>query len=141
MIAAGVAAYRRPARISSRRTTDAPTPRWIVMLLRIGLLSMGVIFGMTTWVASSASIEMVMLFTVFPRPQCHRGHADRRPAGHVCLRAAAHGRVVRIHAGNNIGSTPAGLAVRWLFYVAALGAIHSILSEDGANRDRTAEDK
>ena len=58
LLAAGVTAHRRHA--------GSPTPRWIVMLLRAGLGSMGVVFGMATWVASSASIEMVMLFAVFP---------------------------------------------------------------------------
>jgi hypothetical protein len=62
LITAGVASYRHQLRVSK----GAPTPRSIVTLLRVGLASMGVLFGMTTWVASSGSVEMVMLFAVFP---------------------------------------------------------------------------
>ncbi|MEY2415650.1 MAG: diguanylate cyclase [Ilumatobacteraceae bacterium] len=129
LIAVGVKAYRRqPA-----PTVDVPsglaTPRWIVMLLRMGLLSMGVLFGMTTWVASSASVEMVMLFAVFPST-----------AGAIAAMLTAGRRDMFVSLLMPIAVLSActlatssdyrlrWLAALWVFYSLALTAIHSTLS-------------
>src|SRR3954466_9318566 len=130
VITAGVASYRHHVRISSRRTTDAPTPRAIVMLLRLGLLSMGVMFGMTTWVASSTSIEMVMLFTVFPTTAA--AIATMLTAGRRDMFACVLVPMAALSAFTLATTSDPrlrGLAVLWLFYVAALVVIHSTLSK------------
>lgn len=58
VVAAGLAAYRR--------LEGAPTPGWLTQLIRAGFASVGVLFGMTAWVAGRGPVEVTMLFAVFP---------------------------------------------------------------------------
>ncbi|MDP9464543.1 MAG: diguanylate cyclase, partial [Actinomycetota bacterium] len=123
----GVTAYRR--RASGR--TDGPTPHWIVLLLRTGLLSMGVVFGLTTWVAHSASTEMVMLFAVFPTTASAIGAiltAGRRDMYASLLAPIAGMSAFTLATSADISLR--GLALLWVFYAAALTVIHSILSKN-----------
>jgi diguanylate cyclase (GGDEF)-like protein len=134
LMLAGVAAFRshspRPVTEPNPTTPEHTTPRWVVWLLRIGLASMGVVFGMSTWVASSASIEMVMLFAVFPST-----------AGALAAMLTAGRRDMFLSLLLPMASTSAltlvtsadmrlrGLAVLWLFYAAVLTVIHSTLNK------------
>src|SRR3954467_8793577 len=129
LITAGVAGYRHRARISSRRAATEPTPRSIVTLLRLGLMSMGVMFGMTTWVASSTSIEMVMLFTVFPTTAA--AIAAMLTAGRRDMFASVLLPMAALSAytlATTADPRLRGLALLWLFYSAALTVIHTTLS-------------
>ena len=102
---------------------------WIVLLLRLGLGSMGVVFGMSTWVASSASIEMVMLFAVFPSTA--GALAAMLTAGRRDMFASLLAPMAATSAFTLVMSSDyrlRGLAVLWLFYVAALSVIHTTLS-------------
>jgi diguanylate cyclase (GGDEF)-like protein len=122
VIAVGVAAYRH-------RGGDAPTPRWIVLLLRAGMVSMGLVFGMTTWVASSASIEMVMLFAVFPTTASALGAmltAGRRDMFASLLVPIAGISAFTLATSPNFQMQ--GLAFLWVFYSATLIVIHSTLN-------------
>jgi hypothetical protein len=58
LVATGQASYRR--------LDGAPTPTWVVRLLRAGFVSIGVLFGMTAWVAAHAPFELALLFALFP---------------------------------------------------------------------------
>ncbi len=130
LISASVAAYRRSARTSTARSGSVATPRWIVMLLRTGLLSMGVVFGMTTWVASPASVEMVMLFAVFPTTAS--AIAAMLTAGRRDMFASLLVPMAVLSAYTLSTSADVrlrGLAVLWLFYSAALTVIHSTLTK------------
>jgi len=129
LITAGVAGYRHHIRMSSGEV-GATTPRSIVALLRLGLVSMGVLFGMTTWVASTASVEMVMLFAVFPTTASAIAAmltAGRRDMfASVLLPMAALSAYTLATSGD---PRLRGLAVLWLLYSAALAVIHSTLSK------------
>ncbi len=121
VMCAGVTAYRRRA--------GGPTPYWTVLLLRTGLLSVGVVFGLTTWVASSASIEMVMLFAVFPTTASAIG--AMLAAGRADMYASLLGPIAGMSAftlATSADISLRGLAILWVFYAAALSVIHSILS-------------
>ena len=128
LLAVGTNAYRRSAAASSR-ATQVLTPRWIVMLLRTGLISMGVVFGMTTWVASPASVEMVMLFAVFPTTASAIAAmltAGRRDMFASLLMPMALLSSFTLATSADIRLR--GLAVLWVFYSAALTVIHSTLA-------------
>lgn len=49
-----------------RRLESPATPTWVVNLLRVALCSIGVLFGMSAWVAGRATVELTMLFAIFP---------------------------------------------------------------------------
>ena len=130
LLTAGVASYRRSARNSKARFGSVSTPRWVVMLLRTGLFSMGIVFGMTTWVASSASVEMVMLFAVFPTTAS--AIAAMLTAGRRDMFASLLVPMAVLSAYTLATSADVrlrGLAVLWVFYSAALTVIHSTLSK------------
>jgi diguanylate cyclase (GGDEF)-like protein len=134
LIMTGVATFRRrsprPGTGLIAQSMEHPTPRWNVMLLRVGLASMGAVFGMSTWVASSASIEMVMLFAVFPTT-----------AGAIAAMLTAGRRDMFISLVAPLATTSAvtlmmssdnrlrGLAMLWVLYSGALTVIHSTLSK------------
>jgi diguanylate cyclase (GGDEF)-like protein len=129
LIAVGVNAYRRLALATVDEPADLPTPRWIVLLLRSGLLSMGVLFGMTTWVASSASVEMVMLFAVFPTTAS--AIAAMLTAGRRDMFVSLLVPIAVLSASTLATSSDyrlQWLAALWVFYSLALAAIHSTLS-------------
>jgi diguanylate cyclase (GGDEF)-like protein len=130
LITAGVAAYRRSARSSKADSVAVSTPRWVVMLLRTGLFSMGIVFGMTTWVASPSSVEMVMLFAVFPTTAS--AIAAMLTAGRRDMFAALLVPMAVLSAYTLSTSTDVrlrGLAVLWVFYSAALTVIHATLTK------------
>ena len=130
LITAGVGAYRRLPPATSDEPAGLPTPRWIVMLLRSGLFSMGVVFGMTTWVASSASVEMVLLFAVFPSTAS--AIAAMLTAGRRDMFVSLLMPIAMLSAVTLATSTDnrlRWLAVLWVFYSAALTIIHSTLSK------------
>jgi len=129
LITAAVAGYRHHVRTSPGRAVST-TPRSIVMLLRVGLMSMGVLFGMTTWVASSASVEMVMLFAVFPTTAS--AIAAMLTAGRRDMFASFLLPVVALSSYTLMTSADPrlrSLAVLWVFYSTALVMIHSTLSK------------
>ena len=129
LIAVGVNAYRRLPSATIDEPAGLPTPRWIVMLLRTGLLSMGVLFGMTTWVASSASVEMVMLFAVFPSTAS--AIAAMLTAGRRDMFVSLLAPIAVLSACTLATSSDyrlLWLAALWVFYSLALAAIHSTLS-------------
>jgi diguanylate cyclase (GGDEF)-like protein len=129
LIAVGVNAYRRLPSATVDEPAGLPTPRWIVMLLRTGLLSMGVLFGMTTWVASSASVEMVMLFAVFPSTAS--AIAAMLTAGRRDMFVSLLVPIAVLSACTLATSSDyrlQWLAALWVFYSLALAAIHSTLS-------------
>ncbi len=126
MMVAGVAAFRHTSPRPAEHTTD----RWVVMLLRVGLASMGFVFGMSTWVASSASIEMVMLFAVFPSTAGALAAmltAGRRDMFLSLLIPMASASALTLVTSTDIRLR--GLAVLWLFYAALLTVIHSTLNK------------
>jgi diguanylate cyclase (GGDEF)-like protein len=130
LLAAGVTAHRRLSGTSARTSAGAPTPRWIIVLLRTGLGSMGVVFGMATWVASSASVEMVMLFAVFPTTAS--AIAAMLTAGRRDMFASLLAPMAALSACTLAMSADAqlrGLAVLWLFYAAGLTVIHTTLTK------------
>ncbi len=130
LLVAGVTTYRRHTRVSTERATGGSMPRWIVGLLRIGLGSMGVVFGMTTWVASPASIEMVMLFAVFPTTASAIAAmltAGRRDMFVSLLVPMAVMSAFTLATSHDLRLR--GLAFLWVFYSAALTVIHSTLSK------------
>ena len=130
LLVAGVITYRRYARMSTDGPTGGSMPRWIVVLLRIGLGSMGVVFGMTTWVASPASIEMVMLFAVFPTTASAIAAmltAGRRDMFVSLLVPIAVMSAFSLATSDDLRLR--GLAFLWVFYSAALTVIHSTLSK------------
>jgi len=130
LIAVGVNAYRRLPSATVDEWAGLPTPRWIVMLLRTGLVSMGVVFGMTTWVASSASIEMVMLFAVFPSTAS--AIAAMLTAGRRDMFISLLVPIALLSAGTLATSSDnrlRWLAALWVVYSVALAAIHSTLSK------------
>src|SRR4029077_11929477 len=138
LMIAGVASFRRtsardlaePATNPVARESERTTPRCVVWLLRIGLASMGVVFGMSTWVASSASTEMVMLFAVFPSTAGALAAmltAGRRDMFASLLAPMASTSALILVMSDDIRLR--GLAVLWLFYAAALTVIHSTLSK------------
>ncbi len=135
LLVAGVTAYRRYAKMSTDGATGGAMPRWIVGVLRIGLGSMGVVFGMTTWVASPSSIEMVMLFAVFPTTASAIAAmltAGRRDMFVSLLVPMAMMSAITLATSDDLRLR--GLAFLWVFYSAALTVIHSTLS----NTVRTA---
>ena len=104
--------------------------RWIVLLLRVGMVSMGVVFGMSTWVASSASIEMVMLFAVFPTTA--GAIAAMLTAGRRDMFVSVLAPIAGMSAFT-LATSPdiqlRGLALLWVFYSATLTVIHSTLNK------------
>jgi diguanylate cyclase (GGDEF)-like protein len=134
LIVAGVTAFRRqtprPGTGPIAQSMDHPTPHWNVMLLRVGLASMGALFGMATWVASSSSTDMVMLFAVFPST-----------AGAIAAMLTAGRRDMFVWLLAPLATTSAltlalssdmrlrSLALLWVLYAAALTIIHSTLSK------------
>ena len=99
-------------------------------LLRTGLISMGVVFGMTTWVASPSSVEMVMLFAVFPTTAS--AIAAMLTAGRRDMFASLLVPMALLSSFTLATSADIrlrGLAVLWVFYTAALTVIHSTLSK------------
>jgi diguanylate cyclase (GGDEF)-like protein len=129
LIAVGVSAYRRLPSATVDEPAGLPTPRWIVLLLRTGLVSMGVLFGMTTWVASSASVEMVMLFAVFPSTAS--AIAAMLTAGRRDMFVSLLVPIAVLSACTLATSSDyrlQWLAALWVFYSLALAAIHSTLS-------------
>jgi diguanylate cyclase (GGDEF)-like protein len=110
---------------------DSATPRWIIMFLRVGLLSMGFVFGMSTWVAGSgASTEMVMLFAVFPTTASAIAAmltAGRRDMFVCLLVPMASMSAVTLVMSSDFRLR--GMAALWVFYTAALTVIHSTLSK------------
>ncbi len=130
LITAGVAAYRHWARNAKPMSERVKTPGWIVALLRAGLLVMGVMFGMTTWVATSSSVEMVMLFAVFPTTAS--AIAAMLTAGRRDMFASLLAPMALLSAYTLSTSADIrlrGLAVLWLFYTAALTVIHATLTK------------
>src|SRR4029077_8026786 len=138
LMIAGVASFRRtsardlaePATNPVARESERTTPRCVVWLLRVGLASMGVVFGMTTWVASSASIEMVMLFAVFPTTAS--AIAAMLTAGRRDMFISLLVPMALLSAGTLATSSDnrlQWLAALWVFYCVALAAIHSTLSK------------
>ncbi|MEO7370709.1 MAG: GGDEF domain-containing protein, partial [Ilumatobacteraceae bacterium] len=128
LIAVGVAAYRRLPTPSTVVTTL--TPKLVVGLLRGGLIAMGVMFGLTTWVASSASVEMVMLFAVFPTTAA--AMAAVLTAGRRDMFASLLTPIAVLSAYTLATSADGrlrGLAVLWIFYSATLTVVHSTLSK------------
>ena len=144
LITAGVALYRRLPSAAADGADSASTPRWIVMLLRTALLSMGVVFGMTTWVASSASVEMVMLFAVFPATA--GAIAAMLTAGRRDMFACLLVPIAVLSAITLMTSTDIRLrelAALWVFYSSALTVIHSTLSKTARTAialQKTSED-
>ncbi|HEX3090341.1 MAG TPA: GGDEF domain-containing protein, partial [Ilumatobacteraceae bacterium] len=148
LMIAGVVAFRRSspksASVPPSRPLERTTPSWIVWLLRIGLASMGVVFGMSTWVASSASTEMVMLFAVFPSTAGALAAmltAGRRDMFASLLAPMASTSALILLMSDDIRLR--GLAVLWLFYATALTVIHSTLSKTARTAIRlqmTSED-
>jgi len=130
LLTAGTSAYRRSAARATNAVADVRSPRWMVRLLRAGLTSMGVVFGMTTWVASPASVEMVMLFAVFPTTAAAIAAmltAGRRDMFASLLVPMASLSTFTLATSADIRLR--GLAVLWVFYSAALTVIHSTLSK------------
>ncbi|MEP7046120.1 MAG: EAL domain-containing protein [Ilumatobacteraceae bacterium] len=128
LIAVGVAAYRRLPTPSTVVATA--TPKLVVGLLRGGLIAMGVMFGLTTWVASSASVEMVMLFAVFPTTAA--AMAAMLTAGRRDMFASLLTPIAVLSAYTLATSADGrlrGLAVLWIFYSATLTVVHSTLSK------------
>ncbi|MEP7202906.1 MAG: EAL domain-containing protein [Ilumatobacteraceae bacterium] len=145
LLTTGTTAYRRSAAGStSHAAAGVPTPRWIVRLLRTSLMSMGVVFGMTTWVASAASVEMVMLFAVFPTTAAAIAAmltAGRRDMFASLLAPMAVLSTFTLATSADIRLR--GLAMLWVFYAAALTMIHSILSKTARTAialQKTSED-
>ena len=123
LIATGVIIY-------GRRRERLQTPRWLVALLQAGMVSMGVVFGISAWVATSASIEMVMLFAVFPTTAGALG--AMLTAGRRDMFAALIVPVAAISAFTLATSSDyrlRGLAFLWIFYSGALTVIHSTLTK------------
>ena len=124
-------AYRRWSSRASSTVARGATPRWIVGLLRAGLVSMGVVFGMSTGWPGSASIEMVMLFAVFPTTAAAiaamltAGRRDMFASLLVPMAIA-----VGVHAWRRRPTSAcAAWPLLWVFYSAALTVIHSTLSK------------
>jgi diguanylate cyclase (GGDEF)-like protein len=131
LIIAGVAAFRHSARTSKATESEGvATPGWIIALLRTGLVVMGLVFGMTTWVATSSSVEMVMLFAVFPTTAS--AIAAMLTAGRRDMFASLLGPMALL-SGYTLSTSAdirlRGLAVLWLFYSAALTVIHATLTK------------
>ncbi len=122
VIVVAVAAFRRQA--------GGPTPRWVVLSLRAGLVSGGAVFGMTAWVAGRAPIEMVMLFAVFPTTASAiaailtAGRRDMYASVIIPMAALA---AVSLAKESDIRLR--GLGLLWVFYAGALTSIHSRLSK------------
>jgi diguanylate cyclase (GGDEF)-like protein len=115
--------------VTAHHQSVAPTPRWIIILLRAGMVSMGVVFGISTWVAGPASIEMVMLFGVFPTTAS--AIAAMLTAGRRDMFISLLAPIVGISALTLATSGDyrlRGLALLWIFYMTALFVIHSTLS-------------
>ncbi len=122
VIGAAIAAYGQ--------RSGGPTPRWIVTLLRAGLVSIGTVFGMSAWVAGEAPIEMVMLFAVFPTTASAIAAmltAGRRDLyiGVLAPMAALSALTLAMSADIRLR----GLGLLWVFYAAALTGIHSRLTK------------
>jgi diguanylate cyclase (GGDEF)-like protein len=116
--------------LAFNRHKSERTPLWLVFLLRAGLLSMGVVFGLTNWVASSASIEMVMLFALFPTTASALGAmltAGRRDMYASLLVPIAGMSALALATSSD--NRLRGLALLWVFYAVALGVVHSALSK------------
>ena len=129
LIVSAVTAFRRWSARQAAAPAKRPNPTWIIQLLRLGLASMGAVFGMSIWVGSSASIEMVMLFAIFPATA--GAIAAMLTAGRrdmfVCMLAplASMSAFALVTSHDN---RLRGLAALWVFYSAALTVIHSTLS-------------
>jgi diguanylate cyclase (GGDEF)-like protein len=112
-----------------RRSTITPTPHRIVFALRAAMFSMGVVFGLTTWVATSASTEMVTLLMLFPTTVSALGAmltTGRRDLYLSVLVPMAAMSVFTLAFGPD--NSLRGLSLLWLFYATALLVIHSTLS-------------
>ncbi len=122
VIAASVAAYRHRG--------EGPTSPWILLLLRAGMSAMGLVFGISTWVASTAPTEMVMLFAVFPTTASAIG--AMLTAGRRDMFASLLAPIVGVSAFT-LALSPdfqlRGLALLWVFYLSSLAVIHSTLSK------------
>lgn len=122
MVTAALGAYRR--------LDGAPTPPWVLQLLRAGMVSVGILFGMTSWVAGRAPIEVAMLFAVFPTTV--GAVAALLTAGRRDLYASVLLPMVLLAV--IFLSTSADVRLRWLgllwlFYVATLTFIFSNLTK------------
>jgi diguanylate cyclase (GGDEF)-like protein len=130
LIAGGVIAFRHQSPRSTVRTIEHTTPRWIIVLLRASMLSIGVVFGMSTWVAGSAPNEMVMPFAVFPTAAAAIATmltAGRRDMFACLLVPLASMSAFALATSTDIRLR--GMAALWIFYSAALVVIHSTLSK------------
>ncbi|HEY0518041.1 MAG TPA: EAL domain-containing protein [Ilumatobacteraceae bacterium] len=135
VIVTGVTLYRRqfsngPGQQSTTDRSPTLTPKWLIVLLRAGLVSMSFVFGMSTWVAGSSSTEMIMLFAVFPTTasaisaMLTAGRRDMFLSLLLPMAAMSAGTLMFTH-----DIRLRGMAALWLFYSAALTVIHSTLSK------------
>ncbi|MEO8266242.1 MAG: EAL domain-containing protein [Ilumatobacteraceae bacterium] len=144
LIVAGLTTFRRHTRDAGERPSNAPTPRWIVLLMRLGLVGMGVVFGMSTWVASTAPVEMVMLFAVFPTTASAMAAmltVGRRDMFASLLVPMTGLSTVTLATSPDIRLR--SMALLWLFYSAALTVVHTTLSRTARTAillQKTSED-
>ncbi len=134
LVVVGVAAFRRqsprPGTGPIAQSMEHPTPHWNVVLLRVGLAAMSLVFGMSTWIPSSSSIEMVMLFAVFPATAgaiAAMLTAGRRDMFASLLAPMALASTITLAMSPDVRLR--GMAVLWVFYSASLTVIHSTLSK------------
>ena len=129
LILVGLTAFRHRTRNAAERPNDARTHHGIVILLRLGLGAMGVVFGMSTWVASAAPVEMVMLFAVFPTTASAMAAmltVGRRDMFASLLVPMAGLSAITLSISPDIRLR--SMALLWVFYSAALTVVHTTLS-------------
>ena len=120
-----------------RRDTSRAVTRWTVVLLGASFACLGLVFGMASWVAAPSSVEVTVLFTLFPATASAvgvivtAGRRDMYLAFLVPLALMSAGGLLysgdtRLH----------GLAVVALFYVVLLLVLHHSISKSAVNAIR-----
>ena len=144
LILVGLTAFRHRTRNAAERPNDARTHHGIVILLRLGLGAMGVVFGMSTWVASAAPVEMVILFAVFPTTASAMAAmltVGRRDMFASLLVPMAGLSAITLSISPDIRLR--SMALLWVFYSAALTVVHTTLTRTARTAillQKTSED-
>jgi diguanylate cyclase (GGDEF)-like protein len=116
--------------VSAHRNGSGPTSAALVFALRASLFSMGVVFGLTTWVTTSESVELITILSIFPISASGIAAmltAGRRDMYLSMLLPMALGSMLTLATAND--DRLRGMSFAWIFYVIAVSVIHRTLSK------------
>jgi diguanylate cyclase (GGDEF)-like protein len=116
--------------VHAHRNGSGPTSATLVVALRASLFAMGVVFGLTTWVTTSESVELITILSIFPisasaiAAMLTAGRRDMYlsmllPMAFMSMLTLATAADDRLR----------GMSFAWIFYVVTVSVIHRTLSK------------